>query len=348
MTRPRSQQVALEATPYYHCISRCVRRAFLCGEDHFSGRSYEHRKAWVVERMAQLAEVFAIDLCAYAVMSNHYHLVVRINAEEASEWSLEEVAERWMRLFSGVPLVKNWLAGTMTGKAEELRCQEIIEDWRAKLHDLSWFMRCLNEHIARKANQEDVCTGRFWEGRFKSQALLDEAAVLSCMAYVDLNPIRAGVTDLPENSDHTSVQQRIVEQSDARKGAALSRGAKPKAAKSGDQPHRPTLMPFVDASNAEQLDRQAICDYRLMDYLELVDWTGRALREDKRGAIPEAVPTILTRLDIDRDTWLRHMRPRRNRMLAAVGALDKLKAYVAATGRKWLIGRQEAAALSPG
>ena len=349
MTRPRSQQVALDATPYYHCISRCVRRAFLCGEDHFSGRSFEHRKAWVVERMAQLAEIFAIDLCAYAVMSNHYHLVVRINAEEANEWSLQEVAERWMHLFRGVPLVKSWLAGTMTGKAEELKCQEIIEGWRAKLHDLSWFMRCLNEYIARRANQEDVCTGRFWEGRFKSQALLDEAAVLSCMTYVDLNPIRAGVADLPENSDHTSIQQRVVQQ----KASKASEAANPASeslprATTGASPQMPRLLPFVEAINADDPERDAVCDYRLMDYLELVDWTGRAIREDKRGAIPEQVPAILCRLHIDRDTWLKHMRPRRNRMLVAIGALDRLRAYVAATGRNWLIGRQEASALSSG
>ena len=164
MPLPRSQQVSLESTPYYHCISRCVRRAFLCGEDHFSGRSYEHRKGWVVERLAELDGAFAIDICAYAVMSNHYHLVLRVDVEQAQSWTVEEVAQRWMRLFAGAPLVRNWLPGNMTGKAEEERAIEIIEDWRGKLHDLSWFMRCLNEHLARLANQEDCCTGRFYEG----------------------------------------------------------------------------------------------------------------------------------------------------------------------------------------
>ena len=348
MPRPRSQQVALEATPYYHCISRCVRRAFLCGKDNFSGRSYEHRKAWVVERLAELSDAFAIDICAYAVMSNHYHLVLRVDADKAQNWSAEEVAERWMRLFSGSPLVKNWLSGAMTGEAVKLRALEIIEAWRTKLHDLSWFMRCLNEHLARKANHEDCCTGRFWEGRFKSQALLDEAAVLSCMAYVDLNPIRAGVAEIPERSDYTSIQQRIREHPDTAKG--IKRHNKP--AKSSARPtepsRRPILMSLVDASNADQPHRESACDYRLMDYLELVDWTGRALREDKRGAIAESTPAILARLEIEPQTWLKHMRPRRNRMLVALGGMDQLKHYIQATGRKWLMGSKEAAALSPG
>ena len=150
MPLPRSQQVSLESTPYYHCISRCVRRAFLCGEDKFSGRSYEHRKAWVVDRLAELGEAFAIDICAYAVMSNHYHLVLRVDADKALGWTVHEVAERWMRLFTGPPLVRNWLAGTMTGKAEEKRAIEIIESWRAKLHDLSWFMRGSPRHPERR------------------------------------------------------------------------------------------------------------------------------------------------------------------------------------------------------
>ena len=87
MTRARYTQVSLDSTSYYHCICRCVRRAFLCGKDHYSGQDYEHRRQWVVDRLAVLVEGFAIDLCAYAVMSNHYPLVVRINQQKALGWS---------------------------------------------------------------------------------------------------------------------------------------------------------------------------------------------------------------------------------------------------------------------
>ena len=100
MTRARNQQVSLDDTPYYHCISRCVRRAFLCGDDPLTGENFDHRKVWLVERVKQLASIFAIDICAYAVMSNHYHLVLYVNQQEAESWTQDEVIQRWTRLFS--------------------------------------------------------------------------------------------------------------------------------------------------------------------------------------------------------------------------------------------------------
>ena len=78
MTRPRSTLVSVADTPYYHCIGRCVRRAFLYGEDVVTGRSFSHRRQWMLDRLKVLTETFAIDLCAYALMSNHYHLVIKI------------------------------------------------------------------------------------------------------------------------------------------------------------------------------------------------------------------------------------------------------------------------------
>ena len=136
MTRARYSQVSLDSTSYYHCICRCVRRAFLCGQDHYSGQDYEHRRQWVVDRLAVSGEVFAIDLCAYAVMSNHYHVVLRINQKKALSWSDQEVAERWMQLFNGPLIVKRWLKGE-TEATENLKAEEIVQTWRERLYHIS-------------------------------------------------------------------------------------------------------------------------------------------------------------------------------------------------------------------
>ncbi len=209
MPRSRKSQISLDDTPYYHCTCRCVRRAFLWGVDQHSGKDYSHRKQWVIEKLAELSEVFAIDVCAYAVMSNHYHVVLYVDKAQALSWTDEEVIQHWSQLFSLPVLVSRYQKGQCHTAAERDAVKQLVETWRQRLHDISWYMRCLNEPLARRANVEDHCSGRFWEGRFTSQALLDEAGLLTCMAYVDLNPIRAGVSPTPESSDFTSIQARI-------------------------------------------------------------------------------------------------------------------------------------------
>lgn len=287
MARPRYTQVSLDDTPYYHCVSRCVRRAFLCGEDSVLGISFEHRRQWIEDKLYELTAVFAIDLCAYAVMSNHYHVVLHVDRAQAEGWAQDEVIQRWHRLFNGNALSRRYARGDRLLAVEQTLLDRFVITWRERLMDISWLMRVMNESIARQANEEDACTGRFWEGRFKSQALLDEAALAACMAYVDLNPIRAGMADTPEQSAYTSVRQRIN---------------KATSAHLANHPHQqaPGLLPFV--GNPRQ-DMPKGLPFRLTDYLALVDWTGRILREDKRGAISATLPDILDRLQLASDHW---------------------------------------------
>ncbi|MDP1698806.1 MAG: hypothetical protein Q8L45_13645 [Xanthomonadaceae bacterium] len=307
MTYPRNQLVPPGSTGIYHCVSRCVRRAFLCGKDRYSGQSFEHRRQWVEDRMQQLADVFAVSLWAYAVMSNHLHVVVQVLPDVAAQWTDEEVAERWIRLFP---------------KAEQeakLRVQALIANperlvlLRSRLSDLSWFMRCLSEPIARRANAEDHCKGRFWEGRFKCQALLDESAVLAAMAYVDLNPVRAALCETLEDSAHTSARRRLVQhKTEAATGEVIA--------------------PIAGVGG------QCVVGITAIDYLQLLDWTGRQVHPNKRGTLTGPPPRVLQCLGHDAAQWPRQVLAVGSDFHRAVGAAENLIAKAAAMGQCWLHG----------
>jgi REP element-mobilizing transposase RayT len=322
MPRARKTLVSLDATHYYHCVSRCVRRAFLCGDDQATGNNYEHRRQWIEDRILELTGIFAIDVAAYAVMSNHYHVVLHVDREVALTWSTEEVIQRWHQLFHGTLLSQRYTRGESLHKAEQKVLQQNIKEWRERLMSISWFMRSLNEPIARLSNAEDKATGRFWEGRFKSQALLDEKALVACMAYVDLNPIRAMMAETPEESAHTSVKKRI----DYARNLA--------------QPNRHDRQPtdlLSFAGNPINGMPKGL-PFRLTDYLELVDWSGRILREDKRGAIPEHIPAILQRLQINAQNWCYLTRNFESRLKHLVGTAHSIRQACEQIGQQWAHG----------
>lgn len=297
MPRPRKQLVSVTDTPYYHVTSRCVRRAFLCGKDKLTGRSYEHRRDWIENRIRILSSLFAIDLCAYAVMSNHYHLVVKLSPTDAIMWADDEVLDRWCSLHKGSILVQRYRAGDDLGPAEINTVQDTIAVYRKRLANLSWFMKCLNEPIARQANAEDGCTGHFWEARFSSQALRTERSLLTCMVYVDLNPIRAGNAKTPESSDYTSIRERLRPSPDC---ADAVKGMLGHAERQTVNFEIKPLMPFVDAVHCP--DKMAL-PVPFRHYLQLVDITGQIVRQGKRGRIDPRIAPILKRLQLNADEW---------------------------------------------
>ncbi|MDO6695475.1 transposase [Aliiglaciecola sp. 3_MG-2023] len=282
MPQPRKHQICLADTPYYHCVSRCVRRAFLCGEDKYSGKNYEHRRQWVEDRLLLLASAFCIDVCAYAVMSNHVHVVLHVFKDQALTLSDFEVFERWQKIHRPTELVQQFYTLENSDNFSDLQLETIantISIYRKRLYDISWFMRELNEPIARQANQEDDCKGHFWEGRFKSQALLDEKALAACMVYVDLNPMRAKVASSPETSDYTSIKRRM---------SAFRHGYQP-----------PSLMPFKYRSSKHQ---EIELPYSLKDYLKLIHFSAqRFVSLNKSKTAP---PSILKTLVTNEQSWL--------------------------------------------
>jgi REP element-mobilizing transposase RayT len=245
-----------------------------------------------------LSSIFTVDICAYAVMSNHYHIVVKINPDEAKGWQMQEVFQRWCSLYKGPLLVRKFLEGEELS-AGELKTVEHFEVlFKKRLTDLSWFMKCLNEPIARQANKEDECTGHFWESRFKSQALLTEEALLSCMAYVDLNPVRASIAETPETSDHTSIKERINPCFHQEK--AVNAQIEQEALLQFNV----TLKPLLKFDGAIKQEEQCGILFCFEDYLALVDFTGRAIHPKKRGHIAHHLPNILQRLNLDVNAWL--------------------------------------------
>lgn len=315
MATRRSDLVNLSETPFYHCVTRCVRQCYLCGYDKNTGQSFEHRRGWVEKRTLFLSSVYAIDLCAYAVMSNHVHVVLRVDEKSANSLSMREVLIRWHKLHKGTLLTKSYLAGEALSEAELLSVKRTAAVYRKRLFSISWFMRDLNEYIARAANAEDECKGRFWEGRFKSQALLDEKALLSCMVYVDLNPIRASLASTPEDSEYTSIKRRI----ECKLTRKTSTG----------------ILPFKSDTACSN---QYCLNLTFTEYATLLTQTGKAVRDDKAGFIDGEYQASLNQIALSSSQWLKASLEFEQHFSIAVGSVSRIKKFQLTTGRRRLKG----------
>ena len=350
-----------------HCINRCVRRAYLCGQDPLTGTDYEHRRELIRQRLEFLAGVMGIEVLGYAVMSNHFHCVLRSRHDIVATWSDDEVAQKWWLL---CPVRKN-KDGT-PAEPSDLELNSIrndkagLKDKRVRLSSISWFMRFLSERIAKEANKQDECSGRFWEGRFKSQVLLDEAAILACLQYVDLNPVRAKIAATPEASDFTSVQDRIVDLKRAQEQSSISRvqgAVKSKTLVDGDDiptkdrrqfdaamehgeragwlspiPLEPGRQAVRAKKTARRASNKGCLSMGLGDYLQLLDWTGRQVRTDKRGAMPENLQPLFERLGVSAELWVDCVVNFRRWFRSSVGRPKSMEAAAEAKGHRRAIG----------
>ena len=221
MAIPRRLLVDLENPCAYHLASKCTRGMFLCGWDRRTRKQYRHRRRWLVKRARALAQYFAVDLLTYAVMSNHFHLVVFYDPKACDTWSDEEVARRWVDAFPPPrpsSAVRGKFASERTWERRKADRRELVlsdptrlERARATLGSLSSFMKHLKQPIARRANREDDCEGHFFEQRFYSGALLNEKAIIAASAYVDLNPVRADLVERLDEYEEASIAERVRE-----------------------------------------------------------------------------------------------------------------------------------------
>ena len=334
MGLPRSKYVNDGQEGVYHCFSRCVRRAFLYGYDKLTGKDFSHRKQWMVDRMQQLAAIFAVEICTYSVMENHYHVTLRTRPDIVAAWSDLEVAARWLNLYPPKLRGKN---KTMPLLDEQIRAlanwPERIAVLRKRLCSLSWFMGRLNEFIARAANKEDSVKGRFWESRFKCQALLDDAAIAACMVYVDLNPIRAGRAATPEASDFTGIQERIRGwQKDSAASRSISNATEQSPSANADW-----LCPIQSDMN-----RRGILQMTEIEYFDLVDKSGRILQPNKRGSVDIDLEPILLRIAVIPNAWGETISRFGSRFYLAAGRVANIRNFAKHLDHRWFKGLSNA------
>jgi hypothetical protein len=334
----RVEQFSADEICIVHAIQRCVRRAFLAGKDEKTGKDYSFRKEWIRRRMEALASVFGIDVLTYAIMSNHIHVILRNRPDVVAQWSDEEVAIRWLRVFPGKRLEEHLAEPTENDVQMLVNNSARLAQARRRLSDISWFMRALAEPIARLANRQDECTGRFWEGRFKAQRIVDEAGLLACAMYVDLNPVRAAMANSPDRSVHTSAYDRI----EAEKGSEIDsaafnlvavdneeavkalretpmsvRRSKKRIARQGAKPKRvkrdswlaPLSLGSKLASDPEvsrtgvRASDKGFLNLPWREYLELLRWTSQQKPNGEVTEVPSQVGRSLSRLGIAGSMW---------------------------------------------
>jgi REP element-mobilizing transposase RayT len=320
MTIARAHLIDPSVTGWYHCVTRCVSRAFLLGE------GAGDRKLWIDNRVQELAGIFSIAVGGFSVMDNHLHVLVRLDPEVAAAWSDEEVVRRWGRLFpprdkkrQPLPVSNDWIQWRLKDAAWVAKARE-------RLQSLSWVIKCLKEPLARLANRQDKTRGFFFEGRFKSVAILDEESLLATCAYIDLNPVAAGIAKSPETSKHTSVKERVDHvkaraRTEDLKAARKGSVAGSKASAGLEKSH--WLCPIEDRRRLDSTREGMLEVFSPGSYLLLVDYSGRLFRAGK-ATISRELAEIFERIGTTAETWQARLEKlRRSRLLGRFFAASR-------------------------
>lgn len=342
----RSEQIDPRETQLVHCYGQCVRRAMLCGEDPYTGQCYDYRKGMFRDRLEFLCSIFAIDCLTYTVMSNHFHTVLRSRPDIVGVWNDKEIARRWLWL---CPLRRNKDGSPCKPTKSEIkqlmRDKERIAELRVRLSDISWFMKSTREYISVRCNREDGVKGHFWAERFKSQLLLDEASLLACVSYVDLNPVRAALESKLEQCRFTGVKDRIDDMR-AQEIRELEEAARHSWEREGIRPQSGWLSPVqVDeasdplgpdpSSQPCRASDKGFLPISVTAYVDLLDWTGRQWRADKPGKIPDELAPILERIGLSESAWCSLMVGFETIFKRVAGTPKHLKEEAVRQGRSW-------------
>ena len=382
MGRPkREEQFRHDEVAIVHVVQRCVRRAWLAGFDKVSGKNYEFRREWIRRRLEALASVFGCDVLTYAILSNHMHVILRSRPDVVKEWTDEMVAIRWLKVFPGRRIEEHLGEPTDVDVKALVADKKRLQEIRKRLSNISWFMRALSEPIARMANVQDEVTGRFWEGRFKAQKITDEAGLLACAMYVDLNPVRAAMAESPDDSRHTSAFDRIEGEEKGtqvpsvafdlmpvnRDQAAKEQKSQPTAERKRRKAQRgrrvgkkirqdawlaPLTLRPEQLADDPQLSKSKVrasdkgfLGIGLGEYLELLRWTAqqRGLREKTK--VPAKLAQVLSKLGIDSSMWrdLVWNFKRYFGRSSCAGTPESMSEHAAAIGHRWAQGQRAAA-----
>ena len=364
MTNAREDFMQADKCGTFHVYARCIRRCFLLGNDEESGKDYSARKEWIPLRLAVLRKTFLIDIYAYAVMSNHYHLILNNRPDLVKNLSSDEIGTRWLLLHPTASMKSEKREKPTATEIAALINDYTLEEIQSRLSDISWFMRELNQHIAVKANRDEGLTGAFFDGRFKSQYLADDFAILTCMIYVDLNCVRAKVAASIEDSIFTSgydrmtshtaqlnlnsleetkykdedsltyhqkkeikIQKKIIKKSSWLAPLAIN---KTKSEPENGAPKKINLLPATTPT--------PFLSFTVEKYLKLLDLTGRTYHKNKPGVISDKFAPILDSMGFQQKHWMLRIKNYGLWYYRVIGPLASLADKLISTKQKWFKG----------
>ena len=299
MTIARAELVDTDLTRWYHCVLRCVRGASLLGAGDFD------RKQWIENQLEELSQKFAISIAGFSILDNQVHLLARLDTDLVESWSDEEIVMRWGRVIPPrdqkgqvFPPTQEWARG-------RLREGTAAATARERLASLSWFMKCLKEPLSRLANRSDGTRGTFFEGRFRTVAILDDKALLATCASIDLIPVAEGLALVPRAGSHTSIKRRI-DHAAAQRSAANRKVAKrggPRVAARGVGPEESLWLCPIERRRGANSTREGMFEgLSLDDYVLILNYTARFLR-DGEAPIPRPLKEVFARLEIQPESW---------------------------------------------